>query len=96
MKTKKTVKQVKNTTCQVLIRNYPEELAEQIKEITGERTLSRALISASRKYLELKNEHEKMVNAHAVLQEKCLDMDSKISTFIESFDALRAFSGTGK
>jgi|GEM_PF-4200827 len=96
MKTNKAVKKSRKTTCNVLIRSYPGEIADQVKAMTGEKTLSKALVSVSRMYIDLKQEHEKMVSEYLALQGKCLDMDSKIGTFIESFDALRTFSGEGK
>ena len=78
----KTRKIVKPATCQVLIRNYPEEIADQVKSMTGEKTLSRALIAVSRAYLELKQDHEKLVDVHTSLQDRCQDMDSRIKNYL--------------
>ena len=97
MKTKKTIKQAKKTTCNVLIRNYPGEVADQVKALTGEKTLSKALISVSRMYIEIKKEHEKLKVEHVDLQERAINVQEGICKFWDAFQNLgQMFKEDGK
>lgn len=82
-------KKVKKTTCNVLIRDYPVNLSEKVKQVTGEKTLSKALISISERCLKLENDHASLLQLHEMLRDESREISSTVFDFMGNFDKLR-------
>lgn len=81
---------IKKTTCNVLIRDFPIELAERIKSETSNKTLSKALIGVAQYGLLMKDKHLKLIQDYDKLRERERLLNNNLRTFFYYQDNLRS------
>lgn len=71
------------------VRQFDDKLGKMLKKISGEKALSKAVVSSCTEYLKLIKEHEKLQREFNALTEKHENFSAAYATKLEAEEILR-------